>query len=50
MTSPEARSLIDALPVRVKDPAQAGAFKRSLDQVADGAMSLSDFVRRGIRS
>lgn len=45
MTSPEARSLIDALPMRVKDPAQAGAFKRSLDQVADGAMSLSDFMR-----
>ena len=45
MTSPEARSLIDALPMRVKDPAQAGAFKRSLDQVADGAMNLSDFMR-----
>ena len=45
MTSPEARSLIDAPPMRVKDPAQAGAFKRSLDQVADGAMSLSDFMR-----
>lgn len=45
MTSPEARSLIDALPMRVKDPAQAGAFKRSLDQVADGAMSLNDFMR-----
>lgn len=34
MTSAAARALIDALPMDVKDPAQAGVFKASLDRVA----------------
>jgi DNA topoisomerase-3 len=34
MTSQAARALIDALPLDVKDPAQAGIFKASLDKVA----------------
>lgn len=34
MTSQAARALIDALPMDVKDPAQAGVFKSSLDRVA----------------
>lgn len=34
MTSAAARALIDALPLDVKDPAQAGVFKASLDRVA----------------
>lgn len=34
MTSPAARALIDALPLDVKDPVQAGVLKSNLDQVA----------------
>lgn len=34
MTSQAARALIDALPLDVKDPAQAGVFKSALDRVA----------------
>lgn len=37
MTSPAARALIDALPHQVKDPAQAGIFKRQLDELARAA-------------
>lgn len=39
MTSQAARALIDALPLDVKDPAQAGVFKSSLDRVAKGELS-----------
>lgn len=36
-TSDAARALIDALPLEVKDPATAGAFKSALDRVASAA-------------
>jgi len=44
MTSPEARALIDALPLEVKDPAQAGVFKSSLDRVSKGELSYENFM------
>jgi DNA topoisomerase-3 len=45
MTSAQARNLIDALPMQVKDPAQAGHFKRSLDEVASGSLPLAAFMQ-----
>ena len=44
MTSAQARNLIDALPMKVKDPAQAGHFKQSLDQVASGTLTHTAFM------
>lgn len=44
MTSSTARTLIDALPIDVKDPAQAGVFKASLDRVAKGETSYEAFI------
>jgi DNA topoisomerase-3 len=44
MTSAQARNLIDALPMKVKNPAQAGHFKQSLDQVASGALTHTEFM------
>ena len=44
MTSAQARNLIDALPMKVKDPAQAGYFKQSLDKVASGTLTHSEFM------
>uniref|UniRef100_UPI001980F45B hypothetical protein n=1 Tax=Pseudomonas viridiflava TaxID=33069 RepID=UPI001980F45B len=40
----QARNLIDALPMKVKDPAQAGYFKQSLDKVASGTLTHSEFM------
>lgn len=44
MTSPAARNLIDALPLSVKEPTQAGLFKSALDQVAGGELSMAAFM------
>lgn len=44
MTSSTARTLIEALPMDVKDPAQAGVFKASLDRVAKGELSYDQFI------
>jgi len=44
MTSQAARALIDALPLDVKDPAQAGVFKSSLDRVSKGELSYDAFM------
>jgi DNA topoisomerase-3 len=44
MTSEPARALIDALPMDVKDPAQAGIFKASLDSVSRGETSFEAFM------
>ncbi|NWC90004.1 type IA DNA topoisomerase [Pseudomonas reactans] len=43
-TSDQTRAVIDALPLEVKDPAQAGVFKSMLDQVATGEVSLDKFM------
>lgn len=43
-TSDQTRAVIDALPLEVKDPAQAGVFKTMLDQIAEGDMSLDRFM------
>lgn len=45
-TSSAARNLIDMIPMDVKDPAQAGEFKRSLDRVAAGELELSTFLNQ----
>lgn len=50
-TSTAARGLIDALPLDVKDPAQAGVFKSSLDNVAkadDPAAAYEAFLQQTI--
>ncbi len=44
MTSPAARTLIDALPMQVKAPAQAGVFKATLDRIAKNEISYEDFI------
>ncbi len=44
MTSTTARTLIDALPMDVKDPAQAGVFKGKLDRVAKGDLTYEAFI------
>lgn len=44
MTSSTARTLVDALPLDVKAPAQAGIFKASLDRVAKGETSYEQFI------
>ncbi len=48
MTSPAARTLIEALPMSVKDPARAGIFKATLDKVASGELSYEDFMRQTV--
>jgi DNA topoisomerase-3 len=44
MTSSAARTLIDCLPMDVKDPAQAGVFKAKLDRIARRELSDEVFV------
>ena len=45
MTSQAARALIDSLPFEVKDPAQAGVFKASLDRVSkEGDKAFKAFM------
>lgn len=43
-TSDQTRAVIDALPLEVKDPAQAGVFKSMLDQVSTGELGLEQFM------
>lgn len=49
MTSNAARTLIDALPIHVKDPAQAGVFKAALDRIATGEMSYETFIENTVK-
>ena len=44
ITSSTARTLIEALPLDVKDPAQAGVFKATLDRIAKGEVSYDQFI------
>jgi DNA topoisomerase III len=43
-TSKTARTLVDALPMDVKDPAQAGIFKTNLDAISRGEKSYDAFM------
>ncbi|NMZ14656.1 type IA DNA topoisomerase [Pseudomonas proteolytica] len=47
-TSDQTRAVIDALPLEVKDPAQAGVFKSMLDQVSTGEVSLDKFMAQTV--
>ncbi len=44
MASATARTLIDALPMDVKEPAQAGLFKAKLDRVARNEITYDQFI------